>query len=196
MDNNKVTLTQLLYSDLARQSELEGRPVARPSFVRLLRRLLHPRFLPIVLCRASRAARLRKIAALPELLTYLNIVLFGLEVTPRCEIGPGIFFPHPSGTVIGAWRIGSNVTILQGVTLGAKRMDLGFDCRLRPEIGDNVTLGAGSKILGGIHIGDNATVGANSVVVDSVEPNSTVVGIPARKISKQSHRNNDIGTAQ
>jgi len=195
MDNNKVTLTQLLYSDLARQAELEGRPVARPSIARLLRRLLHPRFLPIVLCRASRAARLRKIRFLSELLTYLNIVLFGLEITPRCEIGPGIFFPHPSGTVIGAWRIGQNVTILQGVTLGAKRMDLGFDFRLRPEIGDNVTLGAGSKILGGIHIGDNVTVGANSVVVDSVEPNSTVVGIPARKISKQPHPNNDIETA-
>jgi serine O-acetyltransferase len=195
MDNNKLLLKQLLYSDLARQAELEDRPAARPSFARLLRRLLHPRFLPIVLCRASRAARLRKFPVLPELLTYLNIVLFGLEITPRCEIGPGIFFPHPSGTVIGAWRIGSNVTILQGVTLGAKRMDLGFDFRLRPEIGDNVTLGAGSKILGGIHIGDNVTVGANSVVVDSVEPNSTVVGIPARKISKQPHPNYDIETA-
>jgi serine O-acetyltransferase len=196
MGNNKVTLMQLLHSDLARQAELEGRPVARPSFARLLRRLLHPRFLPIVLCRASRAARLRKIPVLPELLTYLNIVLFGLEVTPRCEIGPGIFFPHPSGTVIGAWRIGNNVTILQGVTLGAKRMDLGFDFRLRPEIGDNVTLGAGSKILGGIHIGDNVTVGANSVVVDSVEADSTVVGIPARALSKRPHRNNDIERTQ
>jgi serine O-acetyltransferase len=61
---------------------------------------------------------------------------------------------------------------------------MGFDFRLRPEIGDNVTLGAGSKILGGIHIGDNVTVGANSVVVDSVEPGSTVVGIPARKVAQ------------
>lgn len=188
-------LKQLLYSDLARQAALEGRSGARPGFAQFLRRLLHHRFLPIVLCRASRAARLRKIPVLPELLTYLNIVLFGLEVTPRCEIGPGIFFPHPSGTVIGAWRIGSNATILQGVTLGAKRMDLGFDSRLRPEIGDNVVLGAGSKILGGIHIGDNVTVGANSVVVDSVEAGSTVVGIPARKISKPRHRNNDLEIA-
>jgi serine O-acetyltransferase len=91
--------------------------------------------------------------------------------------------------VIGAWRIGQNVTILQGVTLGAKRMDLGFDFKLRPEIGDNVTLGAGAKILGGIQIGDSVTVGANSVVVDSVEAGSTVVGIPARKISEKPHPN-------
>jgi serine O-acetyltransferase len=185
VENGKVLLKQLLDSDFARQAELEGRPVARPSFAGLLRRRLHHRFLPIVLCRVSRAAKLGRIPVLPELLTYLNIALFGLEVTPRCEIGPGIFSPHPSGTVIGAWRIGSNVTILQGVTLGAKKMDLGFDFRLRPEVGDNVVLGAGSKILGGIHIGDNVTVGANSVVVDSVEADSTVVGIPARKISKE-----------
>ena len=184
-----VPLKRLLYSDLARQAELEGSAIVRPGFAGLLCRLLHPRFLPIVLCRASRAARLRKIPVLPELLTYLNIVLFGLEVTPRCEIGPGIFFPHPSGAVIGAWRIGSNVTILQGVTLGAKRMDLGFDVRLRPEVGDNVVLGAGAKILGGIRIGDNVTVGANAVVVDSVEANCTVVGIPARKVSRE--RNQD-----
>jgi serine O-acetyltransferase len=138
---------------------------------------------------------LEKIPVLPQLLTYLNIVLFGLEVTPRCEIGPGIFLPHPSGTVIGAWRIGSNATILQGVTLGAQRMDLGFDIKLRPEVGDNVILGAGSKILGGIHVGDNVTVGANAVVVDSVEANLTVVGIPARPLSQERRRTSDVGIA-
>lgn len=189
-------LKQLLYSDLARQAELEGRPVARPGWRGFLRRLLHHRFLPIVVCRVSRAAMLGRIPVLPELLTYLNIVLFGLEVSPRCEIGPGIFFPHPSGTVIGAWRIGSNVTIFQGVTLGAKELDMGFDFRLRPEVGDKVLLGAGSKILGGIHIDDNATVGANSVVVDSVEAGSTVVGIPARKVAKQPRRNSEIEIAK
>jgi len=181
-------LKQLLYSDLMRQAELEGRPMAQPSLRNFLGRLLHHRFLPILLCRVSRAAMLGKIPVLPQLLTYLNIVLFGLEVTPRCEIGPGIFFPHPSGTVIGAWRIGRNATILQGVTLGAKRMDLAFDVRLRPDVGDNVVLGAGSKVLGGIRLGDNVTVGANAVVVDSVEADSTVVGIPARKVSKERHQ--------
>jgi serine O-acetyltransferase len=178
------TLKQLLYSDLARQHALEGAVDARPSFLGFLGRLLHHRFLPIVLCRVSRAAMLRGIPLLPALLTYLNIVLFGLEVPPRCEIGPGIFFPHTSGTVIGARRIGANVTIFQGVTLGAKELDMTFDRKLRPEVGDNVVLGAGAKILGGIQIGDNVTVGANSVVVASIEANNTVAGIPARRILK------------
>lgn len=123
------------------------------------------------------------IPIVPKLLTYLNILLFGLEVSPRCEIGPGVFFPHTSGTVIGALRIGSNVTVFQGVTLGAKELDMGFASALRPEVGDNVVLGSGCKILGGIRIGDNVTVGANSVVVRSVESNCTVAGIPARRVS-------------
>jgi serine O-acetyltransferase len=185
-------LKQLLYSDLARQVQLEGGSATRLGFAMLLRRLLHHRFLPIVLCRGSRAAMLAGIPLLPELLTYLNLGLFGLEVAPRCEIGPGIFFPHPSGTVIGAWRIGSNVTIFQGVTLGSKELDMGFDFRQRPDIGDNVVLGAGAKILGGIHIGNQVTVGANSVVVNSVEAGSTVVGIPARRVSKPRHRSDEF----
>jgi len=175
-------LRQLLYSDLARQYELERRPAPRSQFFALLARLLHPRFLPVVLCRASRAAWLRHIPLIPALLHYVNLVLFGLEVTPACEIGPGVFFPHPCGTVVGAWRIGQNVTIFQGVTLGARELDMGFDLRVRPEIGDNVILGAGAKILGGIQIRDNVLVGANAVVVDSVADGLTVVGIPARPL--------------
>ena len=188
-------LKQLLCSDLARQSELAGETVSRPGFGGLLRRLLHPRFLPIVLCRASRAAMLRRVPALPALLSYLNIVLFGLEVSARSEIGPGIFFPHPSGTVIGAWRIGRNVTIFQGVTLGAKELDMRFDVKLRPEIGNNVVVGAGAKILGGIHIGDNSSVGANAVVLESIAANSIAIGVPAHQLAKSREQKGDAATA-
>lgn len=177
-----MSLRELLYSDLSRQFELEGRPDTRPNAGRFLFRLLHYRFLPVVLCRASRSAMLSGIPLLPHLFTYLNLVLFGLEVTPRCEIGPGIFFAHTSGTVVGARRIGRNVTILQGVNLGAKTLDMGFNPSTRPEVGDNVVLGAGCKVLGPLLVGDGAVVGANSVVIESVEADSIVVGVPARKI--------------
>jgi serine O-acetyltransferase len=177
-----VSLKQLLYSDLARQYELEGRAGVRPNFFRFLGRLLHFRFLPNVIFRTSRAAMLAGIPLLPKLLTYVNVVLFGLEVTPRCEIGPGIFFAHPVGCVIGAWKIGSNVTVFQGVGLGSLRPDMDFVRELRCEIGDNVVLGAGSKVLGPFHIGNNVTVGANSVVMNSVAAGQTVFGIPARVV--------------
>lgn len=158
-----------LYADLMRQFELEGRPVAKIGVLAIAKRVLHPRFFPIVLCRFSRGALLAGIPAVPQLLTLANLVLFGLEVTPRCEIGPGVLFPHTVGTVIGAWRIGANVTIFQNVTVGARSLDMGFTVSLRPEIGNGVTLGAGCKVLGGVVIGDNVTIRANSVVLESLE---------------------------
>lgn len=173
-------LKHLLYSDLSRQLELEGRSEQQPAFLTLMFRILHPRFLPVLLCRAARQAMLCRIPAVPQFLTYLNLVLFGIEISPRCEIGPGVFFPHTYGTVIGAYSIGTNVTIFQGVTLGAKSLDMKFDPSMRPRIGDNVTLGSGCKVLGGIDIGENAVVGANAVVVRSVPADSVATGIPAR----------------
>ena len=175
-------LKALLYADLERQLELSGFPGAKASLLSLLRRLLHPRFLPIVLYRCSRAALLLGIPALSHLLSYLNQIIFGIEISPKCAIGPGIFFPHTSGTVIGASKIGRNVIIFQGVTLGAKEMDMGFDETLRPQIGNNVVVGAGAKVLGGICLGDNVRVGANSVLLRSVPANSTVAGVPAREV--------------
>jgi serine O-acetyltransferase len=175
-------LKALLYADLERQLELSGFPGAKASLLSLLRRLLHPRFLPIVLCRCSRAALLLGIPAISYLLSYLNQIIFGIEISPKCAIGPGIFFPHTSGTVIGASKIGRNAVIFQGVTLGAKEMDMGFDETLRPQIGNNVVVGAGAKVLGGICLGDNVRVGANSVLLRSVPANSTVAGVPAREV--------------
>jgi len=175
-------LKELLYSDLARQYELEGKAGVRPNFFRFLGRLLHFRFLPNVLCRTSRAAMLAGIPLVPKLLSYLNLLLFGLEVTPKCEIGPGVFFAHPVGCVIGAWKIGSNVTIFQGVGLGSLRPDMGFHQELRCEIGNNVVLAAGCKILGPWSVGDNVTVGPNSVVLGSILANQSVLGIPARVV--------------
>jgi serine O-acetyltransferase len=175
-------LKALLYADLARQYELEGRTDIHPNFLRFLLRLLHFRYLPNVIYRSSRAAMLSGIPLVPKLLTYVNLVVFGLEVTPKCEIGPGVFFAHPVGSVIGAWSIGKNVTIFQGVGLGALHPDMGFHRELRCEIGNNVTLAAGCKVLGPYRIGDNVVVGANSVVLTSVGSNQTVFGIPARVV--------------
>lgn len=174
-----ATLRELIYSDLARQYELEGKQQLRPNVFRLLVRLPHYRFLPNVLCRASRAAFVAGVPLIPYVFTYLNIVFFGLEITPKCEVGPGIFFAHPVGCVIGAWRIGTNVTVFQGVTLGARHADMQFRREMRCEIGNNVILGAGCKVLGPVQVGDNVTVGANSVVLESVPAGQTVLGIPA-----------------
>lgn len=180
---------QLLRADLGRQFFLEGTPEKKVTLLQLLLRALHPRFLPLVICRCSRSSFLLGIPVLPFLLSYFNLVFFGIQVTPRCEIGPGLFLPHTSGTVIGAWRLGCNVTVFQGVTLGSKELDFGFSRNLLPDIGHDVTIGSGAKILGGIRIEDGVVVGANSVVLKSVEKRCTVAGIPAREIEQTASHN-------
>ena len=54
-----------------------------------------------------------------------------------------------------------------------------------PNIGNNVFIGSGAKVLGNITIGDNVKVGANAVVLKDVEKNNTVVGIPGHIVSKK-----------
>jgi serine O-acetyltransferase len=75
----------------------------------------------------------------------------------------------------GNVRGGSNVYIEHQVTIGAER-------RQAPQIGSDVFIGAGAKIIGSVSVGDGARVGANAVVVADVPPHTTVVGIPARVV--------------
>ncbi len=90
-----------------------------------------------------------------------------------------MLLPHTSGTVIGAAEIGCNVTIFQGVTFGAKYSDLEFTASSRPVLGDEVIIGAGAKVLGGIKIGNIAVVAALSLVTESVSDRGIAIGVPA-----------------
>src|ERR1700677_3303380 len=101
-------LKELLYADLERQLRLSGGTDEKASLLRILCKLPHPRFLPIVLCRSSRSALLNGLPAIAHVLSYMNQIMFGIEISPRCAIGPGIFFPHTSATVIGSSKIGSS----------------------------------------------------------------------------------------
>jgi serine O-acetyltransferase len=95
------------------------------------------------------------------------------------DIGKGLCIYHGDGVVIGEGvRVGDGLTIEHQVTLGNRighADDTGY-----PVIGNNVFIGAGAKVLGGITVGDNARIGANAVVIRDVPPNATAVGIPAR----------------
>lgn len=90
-------------------------------------------------------------------------------------IGPGLFISHGQSTILSAERIGSNLQVHQGVTVGWD-----YHSDRRPIIGDGVFIGAGAKVLGAITIGDGALIGANAVVVCDVPAGATAVGIPAR----------------
>ncbi|MBU1086648.1 MAG: serine O-acetyltransferase [Candidatus Omnitrophica bacterium] len=136
----------------------------------------------LILHRIAQAIYRFKVPFFPRWLSQFNRWLTGIEIHPAATIGKGLFIDHGMGVVIGETTIiGDNVTLYQGVTLGGTGKEKG---KRHPNIGDNVVIGAGAKVLGNITIGDNSYVGANAVVLRDVDPNSTVVGVPGR-ITKQ-----------
>jgi serine O-acetyltransferase len=99
---------------------------------------------------------------------------YGLEILVGADIGGGLYIAHPIGTVISPERIGKNCSIIAAVTIGM-RNTWEF-----PTIGDEVFIGAGARVLGGITIGDRAVIGANAVVLKDLPNDATAIGIPAR----------------
>jgi serine O-acetyltransferase len=139
----------------------------------------------VLLCRLAHFFYCWNNSLFAKALSLLNFVIFGIEIAVRCPIGRGLFFPHTQGTVIGAWSCGENVTIYQGVTLGAREVGLSYSEQSRPIIGDGVTIGSGAKVLGGLFIGNGARIGANSVVLQSIPAQALAVGAPARVVQRR-----------
>jgi serine O-acetyltransferase len=107
----------------------------------------------------------------------------GIEIHPGAKIGRRCFIDHGSGVVIGETsEIGDDVLLYQGVVLGGTSME---KKKRHPTLGNGVEMGTGSIALGAITIGDGARIGASSVVIRSVPPGVTVVGIPGRVVVKE-----------
>ena len=104
----------------------------------------------------------------------------GIEIHPGAKIGKGLFIDHGMGVVIGeTTEIGDNCTIYQNVTLGGTGKENG---KRHPTLGNNVLIGAGTKVLGPVYIGDNSRIGAGSVVLRNLPANCTAVGVPAEVV--------------
>jgi serine O-acetyltransferase len=108
--------------------------------------------------------------------------LFQTDINPAAKLGKGLFLDHATGLVVGETAvIEDNVSILHGVTLGGTGKD---DGDRHPKIRQGVLIGAGAKVLGNIEIGHCTKVAAGSVVLESVPPNKTVAGVPARIVGE------------
>jgi serine O-acetyltransferase len=117
-----------------------------------------------------------------RLLSSLSRFFTGIEIHPGAKIGRRCFIDHGSGVVIGETsEIGDDCLLYQGVVLGGTSME---KKKRHPTLGNDVEMGAGSIALGAIMIGDGARIGASSVVIRSVPPGVTVVGIPGRVVVK------------
>ena len=105
------------------------------------------------------------------------LIKYSVAISRHVKIGKNFKIGHYLGLVIGSGVvIGNNCMVYQHVTLGQ------VNETEYPKIGDNVTIYAGAKVLGGVSIGDNCKIGANAVVIKDVPKNCTAVGVPARII--------------
>ena len=101
-------------------------------------------------------------------------------------------FPHGlSGIFISSdAKIGKDCTIFHQVTIGSNTFSNSKNPGA-PKIGDNVYIGCGAKIIGGISVGNNVRIGANCVVTEDVPDNSTVVLGKPRVIEHSDARDNN-----
>ena len=107
---------------------------------------------------------------------------FGIYIPSKAKIGKGFTIHNFSGVFISEGEMGENVIVFQGVTIGHLRGQ-----PEPPKIGNNVLIAAGAKVLGSVTIGNNVVIGANSVVINDVPDNCTVMGNPARIISRETN---------
>ena len=117
-------------------------------------------------------------------------VLTSIDIHPAARIGKGIMVDHGHDIVIGeTCVIEDNVSIMQGVTLGgtSTRRE-----KRHPTLEDEVTVGAGAQIIGAVTIGTGAKIGAGSVVVSSVPPGATVVGVPGHIVAFTNATNDTV----
>lgn len=125
------------------------------------------------------------IRPLAFVLRGFTIVWGGTEIHPSAQIGPGFCLLHSQKVLIGGdVKIGENVRMSHGVSIGGdagRGRPKGEAC---PIVGNNVTIGLDSIILGPVTVGDGAVISGQSFVVKDVPPYSVVAGSPARVVRK------------
>lgn len=178
MKDNSTFLTIFrLFPRISEQLICDARRyhVAKPGLISLVKlSLVNPGFRAVIYIRLIAASKDTIAAKLLRVRALRNLAI---DISPGCQIGSGLRIDHPVGIVIGKKvKIGNNVTISQQVTIGEKYND----SRSRgeyPSLGSNISIGAGSIIIGKIKVGSDSTIGAHSLILSDVRERSTVYGL-------------------
>ncbi|MSQ36666.1 MAG: serine O-acetyltransferase [Dehalococcoidia bacterium] len=152
--------------------------------------LTYPGVHALILHRLAQALHDAGLPVVPRLISHLSRFLTGIEIHPGARIGRRFFIDHGMGVVIGETTvIGDDCHLYQGVTLGgtSTRRE-----KRHPTLEDGVVVGAGAKIIGAVTIGAYSRIGAGAVVVSSVPPNATVVGVPGHVVAFTNRGNETV----
>jgi serine O-acetyltransferase len=178
---------ETIRADINRKMRAYGvRPQDQTFFRKRITPLLELGTLAVVVYRFGRWAYSLKLPVLRQLMIAIYLVVNTLcimmtssHLQVESDIGPGLIVHNSVGVLILVKRMGHSCTLTQDVSIGTIRGEQ------RPTIGNNVFFGAGCKVFGPVTIGDNVVVCPNSFVAGDVPSNCTVMGVPARIISRE-----------
>ncbi len=149
--------------------------------------LCYPGFHAMLFYRVAHFLWRHGLKLLGRFVSHLGRWFTGIEIHPGAKIGRRLFVDHGMGVVIGGTaEIGDDVTLYQGVTLGGTSLER--DVKRHPTLEDGVIIGSGASVLGPFIVGAGARVGANAVVISEVPAGATMVGIPAKQISRRDQK--------
>ena len=173
-------LRALLATDV--QAAFDGDPAATSTDETIF---CYPGLFAITVQRVAHEFYAMNVPLLPRIMTEYAHGLTGIDIHPGAELGESFFIDHGTGVVIGeTTKIGKNVKLYQGVTLGALAPHFGQMLRgqkRHPTIEDNVTIYSNATILGGeTVIGRGSVIGGNVFITTSVPPQNQVIAEPAK----------------
>jgi serine O-acetyltransferase len=194
--NRLPAVREMLVSDV--QAAFDSDPAAQSTDETIF---CYPGLFAIAVQRLAHEFYKLKVPLLPRIMTEHAHSLTGIDIHPGAELGESFFIDHGTGVVIGeTTKIGANVKLYQGVTLGALAPAYGQmlrDQKRHPTIEDNVTIYSNSTILGGeTVIGRNTTIGGNVFLTSSVPEYNVVSAEPPqlryRQRGKKAPRNDAL----
>ena len=184
-DDNIVTA--MLFTNLRDEIDatIARDPAARS---RLEVVLCYPGFQALLYYRVAHWLWERRWHLAGRFVSHLGRIATGIEIHPGARIGRRLFIDHGMGVVIGETaEVGDDCTLYHGVTLGGTRPTRDQVSQKRhPTVGDHVIIGSGAQVLGPFRVGNGARVGAAAVVLQEVPDGATMVGNPARQVSRRS----------
>lgn len=167
---------EILYNDLrADATKIYDNDPAATSIHEVI--VSYPGFYAIAVYRIAHKLTKLEVPILPRILSEYAHGKTGVDIHPNAEIGVPFFIDHGTGIVIGATSvIGQNVSIYQGVTLGALQVNKELaEVKRHPTVEDNVIIYARTTILGGkTVIGHGSIIGGSVFLTKSVSPYSHV----------------------
>jgi serine O-acetyltransferase len=171
------SVRELLVDDIAAAYDRDPAATSHQEVV-----LAYPAIVAIAVHRLAHVMFGDGVPLIPRVMSEYAHSRTGIDIHPGAKIGHSFFIDHGTGVVIGETaEIGSNVTLYQGVTLGASNFPRDGSGRAvkgakrHPQVEDNVTIYSGASILGNVVIGAGSVIGGNVWLTHSIPPDTTVL---------------------